>query len=288
MNNQTLPETSSHQSRSSREQELAYTGLPQAPRRLREHKPALFAKRETRLLPMLHQLDLLPPATAVLGRTVRAAPVLLSLGTEQAGHLIVAGPRSSGKSELLRSALLSLCLTSRPAQLCVLGIDLSGRELAVLESVPHALSDLATEPVFAAALIRWMVDELSRRAACGIRRPHIALMIDDLDWLAQSRWKDEARMLNHILSKGAAHGMHLFAAAADPLPVIFREPVNQSQVVRAATFPGDPAAMVIEQKGERITAAPVWSSVHDLSIAAGLAQAGWLASHRFLGGIAKS
>jgi len=287
MNNLRLPEADSHTAGISRVREHANTGAQHMKRRLQERKPAFLAKRETRLLPMLHLLDLLPPATVVLGRTAQAAPVLLSLGAERSGHLMVAGPGSSGKSELLRSALLSLCLTSRPAQLCVLGIDLSGRELAVLESVPHALSDLATEPVFAAALIRWMVDEQHRRAEYGISRPHLALMIDDLEWLAHSRWNREARMLNHIMIKGASHGMHILAAAVDPLPVVFREAVNQSHVVRAATFPGQPTAIVIEQEGERVVAEPVWSSAHDLNIAAGLASAGWLASHRFLDSVAR-
>jgi len=251
---------------------------------LRERGPCILTGRETRLLPLLHQLDLLPPATAVLGQTRQARPVLMTLNADTLGHFLVVGPAGSGKSELLRSALISLCLTSRPAQLCVLGIDVQGHELAVVESMPHALADLATDPSYAAALIRWLTEEMQRRSMVSIRRPHLVMVIDDLMWLTRSAWRKEAALIKQLISEGPAHGIHLFSASVDPLPVTLSAAMAASQVVQAMTFPGEPAAVVIQHGDEQVTAAPVWLSARDLNVAVTLARSGWLASHRFLDG----
>ncbi|MCD0484789.1 type VII secretion protein EccCa [Streptacidiphilus sp. ASG 303] len=53
------------------------------------------------------------------------------------GHLAVVGAPQSGKSTLLRTALLSAMLTHTPEELQVLAVDLGGGTLAGLEAAPH-------------------------------------------------------------------------------------------------------------------------------------------------------
>ena len=84
---------------------------------------------QLRLLPLMHAMGQLKPLTAVLGMATAGYPLTLSLVDPTSQHLLVEGPTGSGKSELLRTLLISLALTSRPSQLQVLAIDPSGRPL---------------------------------------------------------------------------------------------------------------------------------------------------------------
>jgi len=249
---------------------------------LAERKAQWVQPRHLRLLPLLHQLNLLPPATVVLGRAENGNPLLFTPDSAGPGHLLISGPARTGKSELIRTVLLSLCLTGRPAQVCVLGVDLGGRELAVLDAMPHALSDLATEPGYASALLHWLAEEYERRMTCTIRRPSIALVMDDLAWLDRPGCSAEAQILTDLLRSGAEAGIHIFAASLDPLPVRFCLPREDGAVVHINTFSGESGRIVVRRGSERIHARAAWSSIHDLNTAAGLAQAGWRASRRFL------
>lgn len=249
---------------------------------LADRKAHWAQPRDLRLLPLLHRYDQLPPATVVLGQAMNGSPLLFTPASAGPGHLLISGPRRTGKSELIRTALLSLCLTSRPARVCVLGVDLGGRELAVLDAMPHALSDLATEPNYAGALLHWLAEERERRVAYAIRRPSIVLLMDDLAWLDRPARRAEAHILSELLQSGAEAGIHLFAASLDPLPVRFQLPVGADTVIKLSTFSASDGRIVVRRGGERVPARAVWSSAHDLNTAAGLAQAGWRASRRFL------
>ena len=247
-----------------------------------ERKSAIFRERDLQLLPMIKNLDLLPPATIVLGRVRDGNPVLLSLGLSPVGHLLVTGPHNSGKSELIRSALLSLCLTSRQAQVCILGVDIGGHELAVLEAMPHALTDLATEPRYARALFIWLEEERQRRAAYRIQRPAICLVLDDLAWLDRPARKAEAHLLTGLIENGAASGIHVIAASLDPLPVRFHALLDRSNVAHATTFNHRTGAFMLKCGEESIQASAAWSSARDLNTAAALVGAGWMVSRRYL------
>ncbi|MBN2554930.1 MAG: hypothetical protein JXA97_03235 [Anaerolineales bacterium] len=247
-----------------------------------ERKTAFFRERDLQLLPMLQNLDMLPPATIVLGRVRNGNPVLLTLGLSPVGHLVITGPRNSGKSELIRSALLSLCLTSRQAQVCILGVDIGGHELAVLDALPHALTDLATEPNYARALFVWLEEERQRRAAYHIQRPAICLVLDDLAWLDRPARKAEARLLTGLIENGAASGIHVIAASLDPLPVRFHACLDRNNVAHATTFNHHSGAFTLKWGEESIQASAAWSSAGDLNTAVALVGAGWMVSRRYL------
>src|SRR3990172_10642242 len=139
---------------------------------------------ELRLLPLLDLLGELPPLHLALGMGVDGKPLVIDIASPSTWHFLVAGEAGSGKSELLRSALIALALGTAPLEARILGIDLTGRELAPLEAVPHALCELACEPRFADELLDWAVAQLRERGASDRPQPHLVLWLDDLGSLA--------------------------------------------------------------------------------------------------------
>lgn len=164
------------------------------------------------LLPLMHALGDLPPRTAVIGMTEGGHPLTLSLDEPGTQHLLVQAPAGSGKSELLRSLLLSLSLTSRPAQLQLMAIDLDGRELACLEALPHALTDLASDAPFAVELARWLAAESERRAVHGVDEPALLLALDGYERIPASARRAIGLALKRCLAAGPEACVHLLAA----------------------------------------------------------------------------
>src|SRR3990172_9278275 len=142
------------------------------------------SRENLRLLPLLDLLGELPPLHLALGMGVDGRPLVIDIASPSSWHLLATGEAGIGKSELLRSALIALALGTAPLEARILGIDLTGRELAPLEAVPHALCELACEPRFADELLDWAVAQLRERGASDRPQPHLVLWLDDLGSLA--------------------------------------------------------------------------------------------------------
>src|SRR5512144_58430 len=80
-----------------------------------------------RLLPLLRSLGPLPPLTACLGVADDGRPLLLRLPSPDVAHVLVAGGTGSGKTEMLRTLLVSLALTNRQSRLQLALIDPKAR-----------------------------------------------------------------------------------------------------------------------------------------------------------------
>lgn len=83
----------------------------------------------------------LPPLTAVLGLTDDPAtqsqrPLTVDL-TRTGGHLVIVGAPQTGRSTMLRTLAVSLCLTRTPREVALYGMDLTGGGLQRLEEFPH-------------------------------------------------------------------------------------------------------------------------------------------------------
>jgi DNA segregation ATPase FtsK/SpoIIIE-like protein len=169
-----------------------------------------------RLLPFMRSLGDLGPLTAVLGQEMDHRPALISLVGGEPSHVMVRGPSASGKSELLRVALISLALTSRRCQLALQGIDIGGRELPMIEAFPHAHTALAANPSAARFMVAELELENRRRHAQNISTPHIVLFIDDLTWLCRDRRQRALHSLLCLLEEGGSVGIHIFAALRTP------------------------------------------------------------------------
>jgi FtsK/SpoIIIE family len=163
------------------------------------------------LLSILGSLGDRSPLTLMAGRDDRGAPVLISLREPDTWHAAVLAGPGAGKSELLRAMLVSLALTNRQSMVQLFGIDLGGHELAVVEALPHGLTDLATEPRFAAELILWLTEEGARRERYGILRPDLVLAVDDTSRLIESE-RSAAGGLRQLAMHGRRWGIHLLLA----------------------------------------------------------------------------
>jgi hypothetical protein len=151
--------------------------------------------------------------TALAGMDEGGAPLLIQLGGLTTDSVVVLGPAGSGKSELIRTLALSLALTTPASSLQVLGIDIGGRELAVLESLPHLGDDLATSPRQAQALLDRLASAAVQPADTG---PQTLLVIDDDRWLAQVR--GGAAQLRQLLAAGPSAGIHVLAGSRESGP----------------------------------------------------------------------
>lgn len=234
------------------------------------------APGELRLLPFMRALGDIGEMTAVVGRNMGMQPELIPLRNWGHDHLIVRGSTRTGKSELLRTLLISLALSSRPSQVKVLGIDIGGRELSVLEAIPHKGTDLATRPQSAERLIRRLHDTARRRSLKGIKAPRIACFIDDLAWLSRDRGWNALQSLMRLFELGGPGGIHIFAGLRTPamraLDPLAMEELPRQVACFLAIESGTQYMRTFEvnKGGEPQAVQAAWLSAHDLHRAIGM------------------
>lgn len=234
-----------------------------------------------RLLPLLHTMGSLDAMSAAIGMTEGGRPLVLDFSQPQTWHMLAAAPAGAGKSELLRTMLVSLALTTRDSQVRFLGIDLSGRELTLLEALPHALTDLATGPEHAAELLVWLSEETDRRVMASFNQPNLMLFIDDLDDLLHALGSESVQTVEHILTASAEAGVHLVAAQSALRDARIERLFSRLAVVRAHApvtghGEGQRAGLFrFETRRFNRTVEVAWLSLRDLDTAVRLAQRGW-------------
>lgn len=234
-----------------------------------------------RLLPLLHAMGSLEPMSAAIGMTEDGQPLVLDFNLPATWHVLASAPAGAGKSELLRTIIVSLALTTRNSQVRFMGIDLSGRELSLLDALPHALTDLATSPEYAAELLVWLSEEVDRRVMASFDRPHLMLFIDDLVDLLHALGSESVQTIEHILARGAEAGVHLVAtrpALRDPLTEkLFKaQPVVRAHAPVGSDAEKHPAGLFrFETRRFNRLVEVAWLSLRDLDTAVRLARSGW-------------
>ncbi len=233
--------------------------------------------RSMRLLPLMGALDRLEPLTAVVGMSDHGRPLLLDLKLQECWHLWIEGPEGCGKSELLRTLLVSLALGSRASQLKLLGIDVGGNELGIIEALPHALTRLASNARRAFEMIRWLENEVERRLRRGILQPAIILAVDDMAWMDLRPSSELAGSFRRLLTQAYRAGVHVLAASRSVRnPHIRRTLISNGRTRVASMTQGDEASGTFEfrgARGKRRRARIAWLSAADLQIAVARAQA---------------
>jgi S-DNA-T family DNA segregation ATPase FtsK/SpoIIIE len=168
------------------------------------------------LLPLMRGLSAIPPFTACLGLAEDGRPLLARLPSPDVAHILVAGTTGSGKTELMRSMVLSLALTHRQSQLQMALIDPKGRGLAPLAGLRHLLAPIATDSGEALTLLQRLVAEMERRDRENNDSPRILIVVDEmLDLLTTGGTAVEAA-LTRIAQRGREAGLHLVAGAQKP------------------------------------------------------------------------
>ena len=70
-----------------------------------------------RLLALMRHLANIPPLTACLGLAEDGRPLLLRLPSPDVAHVLIAGTTGSGKTELMRTLIMSLAVANRQSKL---------------------------------------------------------------------------------------------------------------------------------------------------------------------------
>jgi len=238
---------------------------------------------QLRLLPLIEDLNNLLPVTTVLGIAANGGPLLINLRREETRNLLICGPAGSGKSELLRTLVLSLALKHRPSQVQFLGIDLSGKELTVMDALPHALSEVAMDAGYAEEVIDWLAQEIVRRNEARVMHPDVVLVIDDLESVMHYS-ETLLQKLPLILEDGLKTGVHLVATSKEIRPGTFLPNWRKSGMViaKAGTKRAQNKTEEIERGkfefqigSERIPAQVAWLPARDLQQAVALVRTGW-------------
>lgn len=135
-------------------------------------------------------------------------------------HVLVAGTTGSGKSVLLRVALLSLCEHTAPDQVYLHLVDLKNEDAIPLRQLPHTRSFAGTLPeaeVLIAqlhALKDQRIEHEKQHLTDDIGPRHI-LMIDEFSELSGSKLAIKA--LSQIIAVGRSLKINVIAATQQPL-----------------------------------------------------------------------
>ncbi len=229
-----------------------------------------------RLLPLIRSLTGLRPHTAVVGLSQAGHPALLCLTAGSTWHVQVVGPRGAGKSDLLRTLALSLAMTTRPAQLRMLAVDVGGREMAVLESLPHLAADLASDPTAGARLVGWLATQAEARLAGRACGPEWLLLLDDLPWLAAPSQEAARSAIDLLLARGPEVGVHVMAvcqSGSDVSRCLHFPPKNSLKVEGRSE--GMPGRFRLTAVNEDLVVRAAWLPLADLDRAVRWISAGW-------------
>jgi S-DNA-T family DNA segregation ATPase FtsK/SpoIIIE len=234
------------------------------------------------LLPLIMDTTNPLPMTSIVGITMHGKPLLLNFRRREAWHLGIFAPLNTGKSELLRTLIVSLALYNRPSQFQLLGIDFSGMELSVIDALPHALSEVASEREYAEEVLRWVVEEMEERKVNREVYPDIFLVIDDLDKVVEESSCIHGR-LPLILHEGPQTGVHLLVASKRARPGSLIDHWQKSGVVTVRPAAGrkrkgDSGQFEFQMARQKVFAQVAWLPAKHLQQAVTMIQTGWRAN----------
>jgi S-DNA-T family DNA segregation ATPase FtsK/SpoIIIE len=169
------------------------------------------------LLALLHDMPFLPPVTGVLGLSLDGEPYTLPLMAPEVTHVLIAGATGSGKTELLRTVLLSMALYNRQSHVQMALIDPKRRGFAPLADLPHLVAPVAATPDDALILLRLVVAEMERRDQEDAPPiPRIVVAIDEVGDLLSTSSKETEALLVRLAQRGREAGIHLICSTQRP------------------------------------------------------------------------
>lgn len=169
------------------------------------------------LLALLQDVPILTPVTAVLGLSLEGEPFTLPFMAPEVTHVLIAGATGCGKTELLRSVVLSLALYNRQAHLQLALIDPKRRGFAPLSDLPHLIAPIASSTEDASDLLRELLDEMERRdKENALPTPRIVIAVDEVSDLLLTGGKEIERSLIRLAQRGREAGLHLICSTQRP------------------------------------------------------------------------
>jgi len=169
------------------------------------------------LLNLLQDVSMFPPVTALLGLNLDGELFTLPLMAPEVTHVLIAGTTGCGKTELLRSLILSLALNNRQAHLQIALIDPKRRGLTPLSDLPHLIAPVATTPEEAERLLEYLVGEMERRDRENAPpTPRMIVAIDEVGDLLSVSSKAVEGALVRLAQRGREAGFHVICSTQRP------------------------------------------------------------------------
>lgn len=149
------------------------------------------------------------------------------------GHVMVVGGPQSGKTSLLQTIAHHLALGFTPAEVNIYALSFAGRELEIIQSLPHVGSVIqGNETEKFNRLLRYLnTDIIERRklafseinardlveynatAAPEKRLPFVCVMIDNFGELRNLDYDDQMVEIERLIQNGRAYGIHFVLTA---------------------------------------------------------------------------
>lgn len=206
---------------------------------------------------------------APIGKTSRDAELIFDLNDTDGAHGphgLIGGMTGSGKSELLRTIVLSLALTHHPYDLNFALIDYKGgATFNDLDQLPHTvgvITDIETYASYGERVILSLTAEIERRKRLveqakeifGFGRSHIdeyrklpvrrplPRLVVIFDEFASFKQKhpEESKMLIDIARQGRSLGVHMILATQNPRSAV-DDQVRQNSTFRMALRVSEPS-----------------------------------------------
>ncbi len=169
------------------------------------------------LLALVDEIPMLPPVTGVLGLSVDGEPFTLPLMAPEVTHVLIAGITGCGKTELMRSLILSLALYNRQAHLQIVLIDPKRRGFTPLTELPHLLAPVAVTLEDAQESLERCVTEMERRDRENApATPRIIVAVDEVSDLLATGGKEVESLLVRLAQRGREAGFHLLCSTQRP------------------------------------------------------------------------
>ncbi len=184
------------------------------------------------LAQMLRSMRMVPPLTAVLGMAEDGRPLLLHLPSPDVAHVLVAGMTGSGKTEVMRTIIWSLCVANRQSKMQLVLIDPKRRGFGIFSDLPHLMTPLITDTDKATQTLQRVVAEMERRDRENISTPHIIVAVDEGTDLLMTGGKEVEALLTRIAQRGREAGVHLLMGAQNPASKLFGSMLKANFPVR--------------------------------------------------------
>lgn len=175
------------------------------------------------------------PLNVVLGKDIYGNAIYQNI--PDMPHALIAGATQSGKSVSISTIILSLIVKNSPDVLKLILIDPKKVEFSFYAGLPHLVTPVITEPIYAVEALKWACKEMDRRydvfAVNRCRKlsdynnkrkekpeldpmPYIVIIVDEFNDLAMQCGQELNDCIVRLAQKARACGIHIILATQRP------------------------------------------------------------------------